>query len=387
MRVAFIHNERKIGTGAHYINDLMASKLQESGVEIKNFYPKTSLMDVPIHLGGLKNILFFYSLLEKRGEILKFDIIQGTTYTPLPFLCYPVPVVSHFGSTTHGFLSSTPHANKIDTYSRGVWHKLYKKGIIKELNIETRRPLRDIAEIEKYVASRATVVIAVSEHVKKELIDAGIDQRKIHLIHNAIEDYWFENVSHEYAKEPGIVFLGRLGSDAFTLRLKGVDRLIDVYQNFPNIQKTTFCMTTNKLLTTWMRSEIPNHTVHANIKKDKIPDLLRPLKGNVLFISSRYEGFSLSLVEGMSQGLVPVVYPVGIAPEIIQNGENGFLVSSQDEAKERIKQLISDPDMRMRLSEKARETSLQFTGEATAKKLITLYTSLKKPNPSWMVQE
>lgn len=385
--MAFIHNERKIGTGAHYINDLMAAKLKESGVEIKNFYPKKSLMDVPIHLGGLKNILFFYSLLEKRGEILKFDIIQGTTYTPLPFLCYPVPVVSHFGSTTHGFLSSTPHANKIDTYSRGVWYTLYKKGIIKELNIKTRRPLRDIAEIEKYVASRATAVIAVSEHVKKELIDSGIKKEKIHLIHNAIEDYWFEDVSDVYASEPGIVFLGRLGSDAFTLRLKGVDRLIDVYQNFPNIRKTTFCMTTNKLLTTWMRSEIPNHMVYANIKKDKIPSLLRPLRGNVLFISSRYEGFSLSLVEGMSQGLVPVVYPVGIAPEIIRNGENGFLVSSQDEAKEKIKQLISDSDMRIRFSEKARETACQFTGAATAKKLIELYVSLKKPNPSWMVQE
>ena len=62
-------------------------------------------------------------------------------------------------------------------------------------------------------------------------------------------------------------------------------------------------------------------------------------------------------------------------------------MSSQIEAKERIKQLISDSDMRMRLSEKARETSLQFTGEATAKKLMTLYASLKKPNPSWMAQE
>ena len=58
MKVAFIHNEKKIGTGAHYINDLMSLKLRESGVEMKNFYPRVSL-DAPVHLSGLKNILFF----------------------------------------------------------------------------------------------------------------------------------------------------------------------------------------------------------------------------------------------------------------------------------------------------------------------------------------
>src|SRR3989304_7872065 len=109
MRVAFIHNEKKIGTGAHYINDLMSLKLKGANVEIKNFYPSTSF-DAPTHLNGLKNILFFHSLIEKRNQILKFDLIQGTTYTPLPFLAYPIPVISHFGSTTNGFLKATPLA-------------------------------------------------------------------------------------------------------------------------------------------------------------------------------------------------------------------------------------------------------------------------------------
>src|SRR3989344_825990 len=143
MKVAFIHNEKKIGTGAHYINDLMALKLKESDVEIKNFYPRTSLVDTPAHLSGLKNILFFYSLLERRSEILKYDLIQGTTYTPLPFLAYPVPVICHFGSTTRGFLNSTPLANQIEYSTRKTWYSLKKQGAIKELNLKTHRPLRD----------------------------------------------------------------------------------------------------------------------------------------------------------------------------------------------------------------------------------------------------
>lgn len=376
MKIAFIHNEKKLGTGAHYINDLMALKLKESGVNIKNFYPRTVLMETPTHLGGLKSILFFYSLLERRKEILKFNLIQGTTYTPLPFLAYPIPVVSHFGSTTRGFLSATPAAAKLENGGKKIWYKLKTDGVLNELNIKTRRPLRDIADIEEYVASRATAVIATSEHVRRELLASGVKEDKIHLIHNAIEDYWLEPSQQEFASEPSLVFLGRLGSDAFTLKLKGLDRLISLYQKFPEVQKYTFCMTTNKKLIEWFRSKISRHIIFPNTRKDKLPAMLRPLRGSILFIPSRYEGFSLSLIEGMSQGLVPIVYPVGVAPEIIKNGENGFLISSQAEAVEKTRQLLADTDLRKRLSEKASETAQQFSSKIIAQKLMKLYTSI-----------
>lgn len=381
MKIAFIHNEKKLGTGAHYINDLIASKLKESEVDIKNFYPRTSLADTPIHLGGLKGILFFYSLLERRKEILKFNIIQGTTYTPLPFLAYPVPVVSHFGSTTRGFLDATPLAANIEDGSKKFWYKLKKEGAITELNIKTRKPLRDIADVEEYVASKATAVIATSEKVRQELLGAGVHADKIHLIHNAIEDYWFELETGELTDTPGIVFLGRLGGDAFTLKLKGLDRLVDLFNHFQDVPKYTFCISMNKKLLGWLRSSVVNHFLYSNIKKDKLPELLRPLRGSVLFIPSRYEGFSLSLIEGMSQGLIPVVYPVGVAPEIIKNGENGFIVNSQKEAIEKVNVILTNATLRKSMSENSFKTSKQFTSNIIAKKLLTLYNSMLSSIP------
>ncbi len=378
MKIAFIHNEKKLGTGAHYINDLMALKIKEDGALIKNFYPRMSLLNTPVHLGGLKSILFFYSLLERRREILKFDIIQGTTYTPLPFLAYPVPVVCHFGSTTRGFLESTPLAKNLKNGTRKAWYMLKNEGVISELNVKTRRPMRDIADIEEYVASRARAVIATSEKVKRELMATGTKEENITVIHNAIEDYWFEREAVPFSSEVGIVFLGRLGNDAFTHKLKGLDRLIHLFQKFPQVKKTTFCITMNKNLVSWLRTKIPNHVVYANTKKDNIPNLLAPLRGNILFIPSRYEGFSLSLIEGMSQGLIPVIFDVGVAPEIIRNGENGYLVTSQNDAVEKVDMLMKDAGLRERLSAQAIETSRQFSGRAIAKKLITLYESLIK---------
>lgn len=378
MKIAFIHNQKKIGTGAHYINDLISSKLSQRRVETKNFYPRTELMESPAHLKGLASILFFYSLLDHKEEILKYSIIQGTTYTPLPFLALPIPVVTHFGSTTSGFLKATPLANNIEKSTNSIWYSLHKKKIIKELNIKTRRPLRDIAEIEQYVSKRATAVIATSENVKKELISNGVSSAKIEVIHNAIEDYWFQKPISFPINKPQLVFLGRLGYDAFTLKLKGIDRLIYFYKKFPKIKKTTVCMTNNKPLKNWLKKEIPNHTIFTNFKKDLIPNILRPLAGSILFIPSRYEGFSLSLIEGMSQGLIPIIYPVGVAPEIIKNGINGFIVKNQSEAIKRAKEILDNEKLRRRMCFEAYATSQHFRSDIMADKLIDFYNKILK---------
>lgn len=379
MRVAFIHHEKKLGTGAHFINDLMASRLREAGIRVKNFYPKNPLLDAPLHLKGMSNILFFYSLLEHKDEILKYDLIQGTTYTPLAFLPFSIPVVSHFGSTSWGFLKAVPLAKDLEPSLRKIWLFLKDEGVIRELNVRTRRPLRDVAEIEKFVAVRADAVIATSHIVKQDLLDAGVSSKSISVVPNAIEDYWFKHHSMVLREHPALVFLGRIGADAFTLKLKGFDRLIDYYQRFPSVLKQTIGITTNKTLVEWCDKNIPNHRFYANLQKERIPPVLQELAGSILLITSRYEGFSLSLIEGMSQGLIPVTYPVGIAPEIIENGKNGFLVRSQAEGKKAVEYLLGLPkEERYQLARAARETAKRFSSKAISKHLLEVYDKTLK---------
>lgn len=378
MKIAFIHNEKKIGTGAHYINDLIANKLKGRGIITKNFYPSTALMDSPVHLKGLSNILFFYSLLEHRKSVARYSIIQGTTYTPLPFLALPIPVVTHFGSTTAGFLKSVPAASKMEPSTKAIWYALRKNKVISELNVRTRRPLRDIAEIEHYAAARATAVIATSEKVKKDLISVGVAPKKIKVIYNAIEDYWFRTPPAHPCESPSIVFLGRLGQDVFTFKLKGLDRLLHLHKKFPEVPKITVCMTLNKNLKKWMKESIPHHTVYTNMRKDLIPNILRPAAGSILFVPSRYEGFSLSLIEGMSQGLIPVTYPVGVAPEIIKNGRNGFIVKNQKEAVQRVRQILGNEYLRLYMSGQAYRTAEQFRSDYMADRLQKFYQAVLK---------
>ncbi|KKR43930.1 hypothetical protein A2356_03495 [Candidatus Nomurabacteria bacterium RIFOXYB1_FULL_39_16] len=382
IKVAFIHNEKRIHTGMHtgaaQINRFMARALVAFGVQVRHFYPKLQLSDPPTHLRGIANILFFYSMLEHKKDILKFDIIQGTSYTPLPFLTFNTPVVCHFGSTTHGFLTAVPFSKKLPLKEQQVYRELVKLKIIPEFDLKTFRPMEDIADIEMIAASRATACIATSKKVKDELVNAGVPKEKVFIIYNAIEDYWFLPPRTTEIKAPHLVFLGRLGNDVFTLKLKGLSRLVNFYRAFPEIPKTTICMTTNLKLKEWLKVSFPKHYMYVNLRKDLIPGALAPLFGSILFISSRYEGFSLSLVEGMSQGLVPISFPVGIAPEIIRNGENGFIVSTEKEAEERARELLSDNTRRLAMAVEAKRTAEKFCSKNIATDLISLYRNIKK---------
>lgn len=375
MKVAFIHQEQRIKTGANYINGLMSDKLKEMGVDIRHFYPKVRLVDAPNHLKGFNNILFFFSLLEHRNKVLSCDIIQGTTYTPIAFLSFSTPIVSHFGSTTFGFIRSTPRTNFTEAKCRRIWHELKRAGVIRELNIKTRKPLRDVADIEKLVAERATTVIATSEIVKKDLEEIGINKAKIVVVHNAIEDFWFDGPGNDLSP-PELVYLGRMGQDVFTMKLKGLDRLIHVYRAFKHAPKFSIVMTGNKKLGPWLRASIGSHIVNVNLYKPEIKERLRARRGSILIVPSRYEGFCLSMVEGMSQGLIPVAFPVGVAPEIIRNGENGYLVDSIEDMIEKIKFILNNEENRNLLSTGAVKTAGRFRSENMAGKLISVYNNI-----------
>jgi glycosyltransferase involved in cell wall biosynthesis len=257
---------------------------------------------------------------------------------------------------------------------RKIWLDLRKDGAIRELDLRTTKPLRDVAEIEKLVALRADAVVATSEIVRRDLLSIGVPEERLRLVPNAIEDYWFEGGRPTASEHPSLIFLGRIGNDAFTLKLKGIDRLIDFYQKFPQAEKYTIGITTNKGLISWLATKLGNHHFFANMKKDRIPSILADKAGSILLVTSRYEGFSLSLIEGMSQGLIPVTYPVGIAPEIIENNRNGFLIQSQAEGKKTIEYLLHlGTEERERLADASRETAKKFTSKNIAKRLTEVY--------------
>lgn len=76
----------------------------------------------------------------------------------------------------------------------------------------------------------------------------------------------------------------------------------------------------------------------------------------VVLQKSLREGFGLTVAEAMWKGTPVIGGNVGGIRYQIEDGVNGFLVNSVEEAAARIVQLLKDPELRRRLGEAARET-------------------------------
>ena len=380
-KILFIHAEKKFKTGAQYINETVIKKLKQQRYNIDNLYPDKSIDLLSQDMSGIANILFFYSLIKKHEDNGKYDIIQGTTYTPIAFLGNGTPVISHFGSTTWGFLKSVPSLKNLEKEKNelsSIFRSLYHNGAIRTMK-DSLKPLKDVSKIEIYVAKRSDVVIATSEKVRTELIKNKVLKNKIVVIHNAIEDYWFSsNIIKNIKKEANLVYLGRLGNDHFTVKLKGIPRLIYILKNYPSLNKVIIGLCHNTKQYENIFSQILNTKTHLSVEKNKIPSILKKHYGDIYINTSRYEGFCLSLIEAMSQGLVPIVFPFGIAPEIIENGKNGYIVHSIDEMLSKINKIKSNVSKRKAMAENAIQTAKPFNSANMIKQYIKLYKSLIK---------
>jgi glycosyltransferase involved in cell wall biosynthesis len=72
---------------------------------------------------------------------------------------------------------------------------------------------------------------------------------------------------------------------------------------------------------------------------------------------------------------------VGVAPEVIRNGENGFIVSTREEAQARVAELLADTQKRLQMAEAARATAGAFKSERIADELLALYKDVREKYP------
>ncbi|MGD8403957.1 MAG: glycosyltransferase [Anaerolineales bacterium] len=79
-------------------------------------------------------------------------------------------------------------------------------------------------------------------------------------------------------------------------------------------------------------------------------------RADVVLQKSIREGFGLTVTEAMWKGTPVIGGNVGGIKKQIKDGENGFLVSSPEQAAKRIVQLVRDEELRASMGEKGRES-------------------------------
>ena len=254
---------------------------------------------------------------------------------------------------------------------------------------------------ERTALLSADAVIAVSEAMRRDLLACypAVDPGRVHTIHNGIDAGAYVPdhddaalVRHDI--DPGrplIVFVGRIA------RQKGIDHLL---RAAPQIDRAA------QLVLIASAPDTPEIAAETRGLRDAAqaagaslvwieemvprPELIQVLSHATAFVCpSIYEPFGLVNLEAMACEAAVVASAVGGIPEIVVDGETGYLVPCDPEAvasdvvaarqfeatlAARINQLVADPDLATRLGTAGRRRVLErFTWEQVALRTVEVY--------------
>ena len=90
----------------------------------------------------------------------------------------------------------------------------------------------------------------------------------------------------------------------------------------------------------------------------------------------------LKLLQYLAVGLPAVASPVGVNSEILVNGENGFLASTEHEWYERLDSLCRDPQLRTRMGQAGRRTvETRYSLAVWGPRLVEVYRTFSQVEP------
>ncbi|TMC54410.1 MAG: glycogen synthase [Chloroflexi bacterium] len=250
---------------------------------------------------------------------------------------------------------------------------------------------------ERTAIEAADAVIAVSRGVRKDVIECypAVDPHRIHVIHNGID-------SEIYRPQPSTETLVRFGIDPsapyafFNGRItkqKGLPLLLAAALELD--PRHQLVLVASNPDTPEIAEEVSELAVQVRAKRGNLvwidhfisrEDLIHLHSNATVFVCpSIYEPFGLVILEAMACETAVVASRVGGIPEIVVEGETGFLVDYAPGAPEafstalaaRIGQLLGDSALAARMGGAGRRRVIeQFAWQAIASRTVELYDSL-----------
>lgn len=104
-------------------------------------------------------------------------------------------------------------------------------------------------------------------------------------------------------------------------------------------------------------------------------------ESDIFVLTSRYEGFPISILEAMRAGLPVIASDVGGVSEAVLEGQTGFLIprGSWKTLHSRLKTLLTNPELRVRMGKEGRKRYEQlFTLDRMVNKTLRVYEHVLK---------
>jgi glycosyltransferase involved in cell wall biosynthesis len=232
----------------------------------------------------------------------------------------------------------------------------------------------------------ADKVLSVSEDLKLHIVNLGISEDKVSVVPNGVDIEKFKPAGKEYARKmlnlpqdkKIVLFVGALK------KIKGVDYLIEAAKNF---------LDTNISLYMVGRDDGMKKSLEKRAQELKIGNYIKftgPLThediplwfsaSDILVLPSLSEGRPNVVLEAFACEVPVVATNVGGIPELMINGETGYLVPPKNttDLSEKVNSLLGDRDLRIKMGKFGRRILIQrgLTWETHAKKTVEIYSKL-----------
>lgn len=216
--------------------------------------------------------------------------------------------------------------------------------------------------IQQRAINKADTIVAISESVKNSLSqDFVVDSTKIKVVYNGIPLEQFTQSKEIDVAELQLIFIGRL------IEEKGVQDIISGLRECNITYHLSIVGDGN------YRTQLEALAEGLNIEflgfRTDVSELLSTADVFV-HLPKWEEGFGIAVVEAMAAGKICVCGKKGAMPEIITDGEDGFLVEGPQGLVDVLQRIVKmDKNAIKRIQENAKRTASRYSINIYAKKL------------------
>ncbi len=240
----------------------------------------------------------------------------------------------------------------------------------------------------RYLNPRIDRIVCVAEAVRRHFLEMQPaflrmpDERPV-TIHKGHKLQWYADapadLSHDGVPEDAFV----IGCTANYRPRKGIDYLIDAFEQLPVDAHLVLVgrMDADRLTKRIQRSPAGRRIHRVGFRNDA--PAVSAACDVFCMPSTKREGLARAIIEAMAYSVPPVVTSAGGSPELVVDGECGFVVPPRDAnaLAAAIRTLYDDRDLRQKMGAAARERiATSFRNEDTVRKTVALYEELV-PDP------
>ena len=254
--------------------------------------------------------------------------------------------------------------------------------------IGSQRQLGDLLSKSQFAAQNmafrlAGCVVCNSRAAAEGLTRAGLPSHKVKVIPNALPEEAFAATAPALPCSKGVLRVGMIAR--MNNPVKDYPVLLDAAARLtarhPNVE---FLLVGDGALRPQLEEMAKSLGIGRQVRflgdRRDIPAVLASMDVSVL--ASRSESLSNAIIESMAAGLPVIAAGVGGNPELVQDGETGFLIPSGNAASlaDAIERLLTAPELRREFGRKAKEFALDhFSLTRVRDQYEELYTKLLDP--------